>query len=270
MKKNNGITLIALVITIIVMLILVTVTIRVAQDGSLFKHAANAASKTKTVAEKENALLDGNIDGKTIEQIVAEATGEVYIRELHDWQRSGDNFTCTCDECKKVNPAGRTLTIGQELSYTEGGTGTSSITAEKSGIAQAKLDKENGKTIMDWVDSFGSSQTISKGNSIKWVVLGAEDKNNNGTNESLLLTTENPTTDKITLYGAAAYNYWVEEANRIAKELYGNNARGMTAEDVNAVLEYTPTVTPHALSTDEHYNNIIQNGYRNMYTRPNG
>jgi len=42
-KEEKGITLIALVITIIVMLILVTVTIRVATDGNLFTHAANAA-----------------------------------------------------------------------------------------------------------------------------------------------------------------------------------------------------------------------------------
>ena len=41
-NKNRGITLIALVITIIVMLILVTVTIRVATNGNLFTHAANA------------------------------------------------------------------------------------------------------------------------------------------------------------------------------------------------------------------------------------
>ena len=214
MKNEKGITLIALVITIIVMLILVTVTIRVATNGKLFTHAANAVKGTRNSIADENAILNDNLD-KSIEQIVAEATGEVYVREIHNWQRSGDNFTCTCDVCKEVNPAGRTLTIGQALSYTEGGTGTSSISAEKSGIAQAKLDKENGKANMDWVDSFGSSQTITKGNSITWVVLGAEDKNNNGTNETLLLTTENPTTDKITLYGAAGYNYWIEEANRI-------------------------------------------------------
>lgn len=77
MKNRNGITLIALVITIIVMLILVTVTIRVAQDGSLFKHAANAASKTKVAAEGENEISSGNIGGKSIEEIVAEATGNL-------------------------------------------------------------------------------------------------------------------------------------------------------------------------------------------------
>lgn len=75
MKNEKGITLIALVITIIVMLILVTVTIRVATDGNLFTHAANAAKGTKSAIADENAILDGNIGNKTIESIVAEQTG---------------------------------------------------------------------------------------------------------------------------------------------------------------------------------------------------
>lgn len=76
LNNNKGITLIALVITIIVMLILVTVTIRVATDGNLFTHASNAVKGTKTAIEGENALLDGNVGDKTIEEIVAEQTGE--------------------------------------------------------------------------------------------------------------------------------------------------------------------------------------------------
>ena len=45
--KQNGITLIALIITIIVMLILVGVTINVAMNGSLFEKARTAATKTE-------------------------------------------------------------------------------------------------------------------------------------------------------------------------------------------------------------------------------
>ncbi len=89
-KNKNGITLIALVITIIVMLILVAVTIRVAQDGNLFKHAANATSKTKIAAEGENELSSGNIGGKSIEQIVAEQTGETVAI---DWEEVLANAT---------------------------------------------------------------------------------------------------------------------------------------------------------------------------------
>lgn len=76
LNNNKGITLIALVITIIVMLILVTVTIRVATDGNLFTHASNAVKGTKTAIEGENALSEGNVGDKTIEEIVAEQTGE--------------------------------------------------------------------------------------------------------------------------------------------------------------------------------------------------
>ena len=71
-------------------------------------------------------------------------------------------------------------------------------------------------------------------------MFGYEDKDNDGLNEVLLLTTEHPTTNTICFYGAAAYNNAVEEINRMCKELYGTNARGVTIEDVNRVLGYTP------------------------------
>ena len=45
-RKNDGITLIALVITIIVMLILATVSIRIAVNGGLFGYAGKAVSET--------------------------------------------------------------------------------------------------------------------------------------------------------------------------------------------------------------------------------
>ena len=93
MNKNKGITLIALVITIIVMLILVTVTIRVATDGNLFTHAANAASRTKIAAAEENELSSGNIGGKSIEEIVAEQTTETPAATTINFTISGTPYT---------------------------------------------------------------------------------------------------------------------------------------------------------------------------------
>ena len=52
-NKQNGITLIALIITIIVMLILVAVTINVALNGGLFTKANNAKVQTNLAKEKE-------------------------------------------------------------------------------------------------------------------------------------------------------------------------------------------------------------------------
>ena len=57
MKRSNGITLVALIITIIVLLILAVVTIAAVNEGKLFEHANNAAKIYSEKAEEENALL---------------------------------------------------------------------------------------------------------------------------------------------------------------------------------------------------------------------
>ena len=213
MRKNNGITLIALIITIVIMLILVAVTISILINSGLIGKAKEAGEKTKTAYEQEQRMGDSlNINGvmyNSIDEYIGDLSGS---SELHNWQREGD--TLTCSHCNK------TFTIGQTVNYTAGGTGTASITAEMSGHS--------------------SDQTIEIDSTTTWVVLGREDSNKDGNYETLLLTTATPTEDTITLYGAAAYNNWVSECNRMAKDLYGNDARGMTIEDVNSCLNYTP------------------------------
>lgn len=65
MRSQKGITLIALVITIIVMLILVGVTITMAVNGGLFNYAKEAAEGTKNAINDENNLGSGNVLLKT-------------------------------------------------------------------------------------------------------------------------------------------------------------------------------------------------------------
>ena len=57
MKKQNGITLIALIITIVVLLILAVVTIKAVRDGGIIQHAQNAASDYTIAQEKEQIGL---------------------------------------------------------------------------------------------------------------------------------------------------------------------------------------------------------------------
>lgn len=59
MKGQKGITLIALVITIIVMLILVAVTITMAVNGGLFNYAGKAAGETNNAIDAEQQLGSG-------------------------------------------------------------------------------------------------------------------------------------------------------------------------------------------------------------------
>ena len=57
MKSKKGITLIALVITIVVMLILVGVTVSVSLNGGLFSTAKEATDETQTAKESEELLM---------------------------------------------------------------------------------------------------------------------------------------------------------------------------------------------------------------------
>ena len=93
-EKNKGITLIALIITIIVMLILVGVTISMAVNGGLFGYAGKAAKDTEEAKKKEEELAGGKIEidglvynsideylngGFRITSEIREENGEKYI-----------------------------------------------------------------------------------------------------------------------------------------------------------------------------------------------
>ena len=235
MRKNRGITLIALIITIIILLILVGVSINLTIKGNLFGSAEKAVSGTNDKVAQEQTRVD-ELMGE-LEKVEAQ-------NAVHNWQYTDSTrakIRCTCARCKAFNDGdstGRTLSIGQQIGETESKTASTSITGEKSGY---KFD-----------------QTLTlHAEKTKWVVFGYEDKDKDGLNEVLLLTTEHPTTNEICFYGAAGYNNAVDEVNRMCKELYGTNARGMTIEDVNRALGYTPAGGMYALNdTDNTTGNL--------------
>ncbi len=234
MRKQKGITLVALIITIVVMLILVAVSVNVIVNSDLIGHAEKIGDAYKNAIAEEERYNPSIGNGKTLEDYMKDAK---IVEEIHNWVRTGDNLTCKCNQCTEngAKPEGRTVTIGQQLNYTKTGTGSSKISGDMSGVKQGIAD--GNLTAAD----FGTDgeQTINKDAETKWVVLGAKDVNESGTNETLLLTTLKPTTKKIVLYGAAAYNNGPTEINRMCRELYGKDARGMTIEDVNNCLGYT-------------------------------
>lgn len=70
MKGQKGITLVALVITIIVMLILVGVSVTVAINGGLFTKAKEGAANTTLEAGKEKNLSSGKVMVNDVEHNV--------------------------------------------------------------------------------------------------------------------------------------------------------------------------------------------------------
>ncbi len=100
-KKERGITLIALVITIIVMLILVIVTINVAVNGNLFKNAKEASAEMQKQADREELYI-------AIAAAYNEKTGLVDFdrlkQELGDrWEADGDSLPCVFTKIETGN-----------------------------------------------------------------------------------------------------------------------------------------------------------------------
>ncbi len=112
-KTQNGITLIALVITIIVMLLLVAVTVTTVLNGGLFNYAGKAARETNEAIEAEQTLANGRIkvDGKWYESV------DHYIaQDAIEWDDNGDNtFTFETDDSEV------TIEVGDKVNYNVSG-----------------------------------------------------------------------------------------------------------------------------------------------------
>ena len=207
MRKDKGITLVALIITIIVMLILVAVSVNVLIKSDLMGIAEKTTDKYKTAAQEESKGGAIEINGKKYNSI------EDYTSSTHNFVKNGVEVNCS--HCNL------SLNIGQEVKYKDNGAATTTITAEKTG--------------------YTSDQTLEKGTDVQWVVLDVKDEDDDGRNETLLITTVEPTENSI-IWGSNenAYNNGEAELNRMCKELYGDKARSITLDDINSALGYKP------------------------------
>ena len=125
MKGQKGITLVALIITIIVMLILVAVTISVALEGGLFDRARDARDKTKraqieealTLAKAE-AMADFYADGTEVDPDQFKAKAETYLDgiTLPTISVSGDSYTFSMPE---YQPSTFTISMGPGMTTAE-------------------------------------------------------------------------------------------------------------------------------------------------------
>ena len=88
MRKNQGITLIALIITIIVMLILVGVVVTVVIQSDLLGTAKTAGDKYKIAYEEESNMSGVTINGKqygSIEEYMEEINPTIVEGDPKDW-----------------------------------------------------------------------------------------------------------------------------------------------------------------------------------------
>ena len=155
MKKQRGITLIALIITIIVMLILVGVTINVALNGGLFKTTQLAADGTKKEAEKEQ-LLEAILaavgtDGEVEFAKVVLPEGFTGSAGVYKSTKSGTTYAVNKKTLEITESSGGSETVNNSMLGTYYPVGD-----ELSGITGFSL-KENG--VAEMIGFFGSDET---------------------------------------------------------------------------------------------------------------
>ncbi len=140
MKRNKGITLIALIITIILMLILVAVTVAIAVDGGIFRNARDASVKTekKSLYETIVSAMKISNDGDILIKETAQGA-KATIEEDKTKDNEIDRPT-TIEYDDNTNPTYAILTV-------EGNTGTYMYKITKSEIMF--YEAENGNVEED-------------------------------------------------------------------------------------------------------------------------
>lgn len=256
-KQTKGITLIALVITIIVLLILAGVSIAMLTGSNgILTQAQNAKEETRGASVEEakdlwktNQELDSKSNSNTSKSL------EVLVEELKN------QGLLINDEPEQILTNGQVTIGSRTISFA-----TTLVEAFKNGkikigdyisynpIATGDAGTEEKYKYLSKADKNGDSDQLFTVNNntekVNWIVLGLSDDGN-----SLLLTTGIPIRKegngdlenddpRYLLVGSAGYINSVDELDNISK-IYGNgdfakDARSFTVEDVNKLTGFNP------------------------------
>ena len=206
-NKNKGITLVALVITIIILLILAGISISALTNTGIFGKAKEAKQKSANAELDQNTKLDEYEN--EIDKYLPEQGGEKLV--------------------DKVN--GGTIKVGDYISYTPDGASTEDILQE--------LATYSGNTDSTKNTTSTLTQEIDKEKGLKWRVLDVKDG-------KVRLISDRPTTSEIRLSGGKGYNNAVYLLDKTCKTLYNNsklasNVQNLKIEDIQDHLSYDYT-----------------------------
>ena len=206
-RRNTGITLIALVVTIIVLLILAGITLSLAlNNNGIFQRSKNAAAAYSEAEEAERAELDriagemdeimGILPPLEIPEDLEEGMTITYTPsgEFHwdaelatSYEKNSEDYN---NADKQLATGNKVIEATQDMSLTE--------------WKVLKVDKENGKVV---IIPTSSTSGYTDDLSSSW--------------------------GSVTLKGAQGYNNGVKLLNDACENLYGNTKKGITARNIN-------------------------------------
>ena len=275
--KEKGITLIALVITIIVLLILAGVTIAtLTGDNGILTKATEAKDKTEEGEEEEKVKLSvagalakdngGEIKEGYLDEELASQFGE----KGTDYNLEGSGpFTVTIIE------SGRSYLINEDGAIGE--------VVEREGIEVGDYVNytPDTSTIEYGVDKLspeitgsGSNSSAIKQDSLKWRIMNID------ASGRVDLISEKPTSQEVYFSRARGYNNGVFVINDICKSLYSNNSLGITARNLD-LKDIEDKMNEVGKTSRVEYSNEVKYGetknygsgynqYPNLYAEENG
>ncbi len=247
-NTQKGITLVALVITIIVLLILAMVSIKIVMDGGLTTKASDATEQHTIAAEKEaittgyaayqielaqNGTAELNVEGETKVTPKGEDWSVTFTKTNNEYELKKDG---TITLTKQGN--GSTTTVG----WTDNGNDTftkGDVTVKVGDKVTYNVGEEKSTTVTAIKSGNSSDQTFKTEKNLGWRVLGINTKG------EIELISDDPTSGWLYLEGENGYLNAEDILNNMCNELYGNGehatgARSLNVDDINKLGNYDP------------------------------
>ena len=219
--SQSGITLIALIITIIVMLILVAVTVKVAIDSGLFGHAKKAVDDWKAAEEQESNIGNGPV-----------TIGGVTYNSLDEYLATLPNTPETPDTPSTPDRTG--LSVGDYVAYTP------DTVSNYTGLGSSETEKAGSTS--------NPADGIPQDTSLTWRILSINDDG------SVDLVSTKPARSGVYFKNSIGFNNGVYLLNDLCACLYSNTELGVTARSMN-LMDIESKLNATGIAARDAYNN---------------
>ena len=251
LKNTNGITLIALVVTIVVLLILAGVSLNaIFSENGIIKRAKDAQNKMDQATQNDldsinelNNWIDGKINGTTGSGGTVEGKEGSLLAMYQKAQKDGcDNADGTCSDATHLH-------IGDYVDYKNPTSGTANVTSAESGVYG---NDSNGNATVNITQTYTLSTTK---NNVKWRVLGIDSETGGlkliaaepierDANPNLsVMNTIAGNDPYLYLKGAESYVYGPTAMNKVSEmylnSTYATKARSATMNDIDEITGIT-------------------------------
>ena len=225
-EKEKGITLLALVITVVVLLILAGITIgTITGDNGIIRNAQNAKEDTEIANEKEV------VEKATVQTMGNNKYGNVEKDGLQEEldKETGDGKT----EVSEADEYFKVVFKDSERSYLVDKNGNVMEVPDRSGIQVGDYvnytydTKAEGYNLLAAESGYDSDQTVTQAAGMKWRILNIHPDGR------VDLISETVPSGNIYFQGALGYNNGVYLLNDICKELYSNRTLGVEARSID-------------------------------------